>query len=60
MDLCTPDVQRRLSGILRLLQRKAEQERASKSTRWHKAADREITALRPMQVLQKLVSAAHD
>jgi hypothetical protein len=54
-ELGTADVQRRLGGIYRLLQRKADQERASKSTRWVKAADRDITVTRPIQVLQKLV-----
>lgn len=59
VDLMHPNVQRRLQGSLRLLERKAETERNSKSTRYHKAADKEISVMAIIRELRRVVALGH-
>lgn len=55
-DLKQSNVQRRVQGALRLLERKAETERNNKSTRYHKAADKELSVMAPIRILRRIVA----
>jgi hypothetical protein len=55
-----PEVWRKLQGSMRVLERKAEVERSSKSTRYHKAADKDISAMAGLSVLKRLIAAVRS